>query len=694
MAWAVAWSVACALALVATGSLAPSPEADPTPTARGLSLPAITAAQSDRALRVISQTTFVRAGERFVLEARLGASLRADTEVVLSVLPGLRNRSEFQAALSDAPRRSPLGVSAPVVPGADGNVSVEIGFQDPVAPRDPDQLRIGRSGVHPVIVEVRGRDAGPVLSQTTTFLVHLIGEDPPSQLLFSLVLGSGAPLGQPTGSGRPAPRSRAAQADDLAVVVEGLGPMPITLAFPAYQVDPGFIGVDQPPEATLARLRNFEGSAEILATPYGNIDLLALLEADLAGEIDLQLRRGQETLATSFARVPNASIWASATPIGRPGLDFLSQRGLRRVVVDEGQLDPVERMVTLTSPFTIASTGGVIAALAGDPGLAGHFANPDPVLGANQLLADLAVLFFDLPGTPRGAVALAPVDWQPQPGFTEALGKGLEDNPLLRATGLDALFDLPPAQGARSRPLERTFTEPDSQLPKPIDPAAVKALRSDITALGTILGANQPAVTDLDAGLLLAEGASPEPGRSGNETTTRLGSVQAALRRQLARIRIPQGRAVTITARQGLVPVTFQNETGLAALVRVEIQSDKLTFPDENPRLVELSERLNTTAQFRVQARTSGAFPVRILVTSRDGTLTVGEAVLTVRSTAAPGLGLAIAAAALAFLLIWWGRNARSTRRARTLISQPRQRGAAGAAGGREPPEEAQGAGW
>ena len=140
--------------------------------------------------------------------------------------------------------------------------------------------------------------------------------------------------------------------------------------------------------------------------------------------------------------------------------------------------------------------------------------------------------------------------------------------------------------------------------------------------------------------------------------------------------------------------MTFQNETGLAALVRVEIQSDKLTFPDENPRLVELSERLNTTAQFRVQARTSGAFPVRILVTSRDGTLTVGEAVLTVRSTAAPGLGLAIAAAALAFLLIWWGRNARSARRARTLISQPRQRGAAGAAGGREPPEEAQGAGW
>jgi hypothetical protein len=114
----------------------------------------------------------------------------------------------------------------------------------------------------------------------------------------------------------------------------------------------------------------------------------------------------------------------------------------------------------------------------------------------------------------------------------------------------------------------------------------------------------------------------------------------------------------------------------------VTIRSDKLEFPgaqdtrptsdgtrpaNEVTRRLDLLRR-NETARFAVQTRASGAFPLLVTLESPDGSLVVSRSTLTVRSTAASGVGLLLSAAAGLFLLAWWGRHALHGRRARKLV--------------------------
>ncbi len=56
-------------------------------------------------------------------------------------------------------------------------------------------------------------------------------------------------------------------------------------------------------------------------------------------------------------------------------------------------------------------------------------------------------------------------------------------------------------------------------------------------------------------------------------------------------------------------------------------------------------------------ARASGAFPLRITVTSPDGVLTVARARVTVRSTAVSGVGVVLSVGALLVLVVWWASH-------------------------------------
>ena len=93
---------------------------------------------------------------------------------------------------------------------------------------------------------------------------------------------------------------------------------------------------------------------------------------------------------------------------------------------------------------------------------------------------------------------------------------------------------------------------------------------------------------------------------------------------KLADIRMPEGRSITLTARTGEIPVTFQNRTGFAGAGGGEgARATSWTSPTGTDRDLDLTRR-NTTERFAVVARTSGAFPLRITLESPDGNLVIG----------------------------------------------------------------------
>src|SRR5439155_21121313 len=122
---------------------------------------------------------------------------------------------------------------------------------------------------------------------------------------------------------------------------------------------------------------------------------------------------------------------------------------------------------------------------------------------------------------------------------------------------------------------------------------------------------------------------------------------------------------IRLTARGGEIPVTFRNGTGYPVHVVVTVRSDKLEFPgaadgghpaNEITRKLDLIRR-NETARFSVQTRASGAFPLLVTLQSPDGSPIESHTEITVRSTAASGVGLMWSAAAGLFLLAWCGRH-------------------------------------
>ena len=579
----------------------------------------------------------------------------SNLEVVVSVHAAVAFRSEFQETLANRLFGDPVLPDAVfplggLTPDLDGNyavaVSAALGSQD---------------GVYPVRVALRQRDDFEILDEFVTHLVYLPGEHIGTKLGVSIVLPIHRPPAlQPDGTRLPADENQLAT---LSAAVDAARALPVSFV-PTPETMTALVASRNPRAgAVLTSLRAVDDRS-IVGGTYVPVSLPALTTGSV-DEAVLQLERGTATL-TEVLRVPDAvsRVWVAEEPLDAASIDLLAGRGVDRVVATEPGLAPIpDQLITLTGPFELVGERTSVHGAAADPGLTAHFSEANPALQAAHLLADLAVLYLDLPGEERGVVALAPRLWQPSATFFATLAAGLTGHPVVEAMAIDTLFTRIPDATDLGEPLvRRPAVDPGGSLTGVV--GRIRGVRGRLDALGSVLGPTNAVSGDLDERLLVAQSADF---RSPRERDPFLTGVQSAIDEQLGGIVMPQNRSITLTAREGEIPVTFQNNTGHPVKVVVRMESDKLDFPQGERIELDLT-RVNTTHRFPVVARTSGAFPIRITLESPDGNLLVGRARLTVRSTAASGVGLGISVGAALFLALWWGRHAQRGRRARRLM--------------------------
>jgi hypothetical protein len=281
------------------------------------------------------------------------------------------------------------------------------------------------------------------------------------------------------------------------------------------------------------------------------------------------------------------------------------------------------------------------------------------------------VLYFDQPGgQQRGVVAFTPRGWHPDKSFLDTVMTGLTDNPVVDPVTLSTLFTTADKlRGTGGAPLVRRPVGPPRSITLPT--AATRSARQRLNTFRSIVDDGNPMYASLDEQLLTANSADLRSSRQ----RTYVSGVEDILDRELSRIQTPGG-SIRLTARGGEIPVTFRNGTGYPVHVVVTVRSDKLEFPgggdgshppNEITRKLDLVRR-NETTRFSVLTRASGAFPLLVTMQSPDGSLVVSHTQITVRSTAASGIGLLLSAAAGLFLLLWWGRHVLHGRRARGLV--------------------------
>ena len=133
-------------------------------------------------------------------------------------------------------------------------------------------------------------------------------------------------------------------------------------------------------------------------------------------------------------------------------------------------------------------------------------------------------------------------------------------------------------------------------------------------------------------------------------------------------VSMPSTFTLTLTARDGTVPLTIDNTTGLPVHATIHLRSQKLDFPDGETIPVVLTEPTQRV-DVQVRALASGAFPLEIEVTSPDGRSSLAASRYTIRSTAVSGAGLVLSIGAGTFLVVWWARHWHRTRRSAKLVA-------------------------
>lgn len=617
-----------------------------------------------RALALVRQTPFVGPTGTFRIEVRTD-DLPADTSLTMTVHQQVPSRARLDRTITGEQLGTTVTSTTPVtITGATTTMTLPI---TAVWPAPAGGAVLSLAGVYPVTVDATARD-GRRLGRLVTHLIRLPDADSPTDPLEvgAIVSIDAVPTidrdGAATLSEDDATRTRAQLRALDATAVPPLSAAISPFVAESLRAEGSTL---TPPPAT----------RQLLATPWVSIDAVSLDAGGLTSTIVDEYAAGAETLARLFDREPDRRVRVIDGTTSPRVLDLAPAQGVRAVVLDATQLRSALETGgsdVLTRQFVIESAdGNRFAAMASDGAAAARFAFvDDPELAANQALAELAMLHFEQPAAGRGVAVVLPAMTSPAAlttflsALTQRTGEtsGSTGAAVIEPVTLDGLLSSTAVASDRGQPLVRRWTS-DAPVGLGSWTEVYGEVRWDLLGLASLVP-DAPELTgpvERSALTAAARSLSDEQRRSILEATRRTITDLAG------GVSMPATQTVTLSSRTGDIPITIDNALPAEAAVRVTISSPKVDFPDGSSIDLVLPPGPTRTA-IAVTTRASGAFPLQVSVASIDGVLPVTTSRIDVRSTAISGWGLVLSIGAGAFLLVWWIRHFRHTRRARSLL--------------------------
>lgn len=681
------------------------------------------AAQTTSALSLLAPPALVTPSQPLVLRLVPGTSLdRSSLTLQVSIYSQLRSRSAFDATLGGTP-------AGPVISGSGSNpVSVSSLPSDPSNQRAFDltipvdaegHTTAGSgpftaylpcsptcSGVYPVRIEMSQGSSNPV-AQLLTYLVYTTGTGA-QPLGFALVLPVSAPERAATASGtmpKPSSSDLAVLDNEATVLSEPQTRVALTLSPDPATMTSLLDDTTAKSQQTLRSLSSVSSSAaaagrEVLCGPFADVDASQLVSGNLQGELTAQIREGaaalEDTLHTSC---PSGGTWLSEATLDQPALSALAGLGYSRVVVPQSAVSGPPPSTAWTQPLSLGDTkADSLYAKTIDPLLTEHLqstSHTDPVLAADQVLAELEQIYFDYPAAVRGVVAVAPAAWGSDPAFMTALLSGLQNNALVRPVTLNDLFTQVPVGSPSSAPYQPSSRKPATESSTTGLPAgAIRSARSRLEGFAASVSqtsAGSEEATLLGQLLLLSEsGAS-----SFKQQQAAVGAASTALSAQLRALSISAGD-IRLTSNAAPVPITVTKGLPYPVTGVLAVTSDKLAFPQGSqspgsscrPPTVQSSAGRSTYSALCVighstnvvyvnmRSRASGDFRVSVTLTSPNGSLELAGGQITVSSMSTSFVAILLSVLAVLVLLAWWARTV--MRRRRTEATGTRRRPAHG----------------
>lgn len=598
----------------------------------------------------------------------------------------------------------------------------------------PSFPAVGDSGVFPIQVGVYTAAGVPEGRPVTTFLVYASAEGSPTSLP-KLNVAVVVPLrAKPSvgahGEIQPVPPGDSSRLQQVVGALQAHRDVPVSLAVSPQTADALEAGspTDKSTVASLALLGR-SGVDEVLPETYVPVSMGDLISSGLASELTDQFKEGTSLLGKLFGSPPSGPTWVFDGPVDQASVGAVLGRGVTHLIVPDGDLSALPnaaRQTTFALPtrLTGVSRGTGPEVYAADTLLTSDFNDSGgPVLAADHLLAELAMIQTETPGINRGVAVVPPHRWSADPAFVNTLLAGLSNHPLLQAVTASGLFTAvkvaqvqrslagssnrsaqgsggPPnrapsdesgqgqfGQGQSGQPGQPgknqsgdggTALQPSGSLAP--DAAAIRDARRRVQAFQAVLASDQQAGDQLGDALLVAESSDI----SEAQRRAILGAVRSGSGGALKQVTLPRSSSITLTSTRGQIPLTILSAGGLRAHVQLRLSSSKLIFRPFNPPngtcrvpvpTSEVCELVvagqNTTLKVPVEARSSGVFPLDVSLWTPGGGVRLAKEQNTVRSTAVSGVGVILIVVGVVSLALWWGRDLHHGRRARRLIPAP-----------------------
>ena len=584
----------------------------------------------------------------------------------------------------------------PADPAGGVDVEIPIGQQAPPGSLFPE-APTGGSGVYPLQVRLLSQSGAEEAPPLTTFVTYASADDSFAPLSVAVVVPFSTPTVVAPGGRLSGPGpTEAARLNKLAGVLEADSSVPASiLADPstlaALSQGASSSALDRQTLADLAAGPQ-GGMVEVLPSTYSPVSPDQLDAAGLGGELTRQVEAGSSELRAVFGTAPATGIWVADGPLDASGLASLAARHIGRLLVPSSDLTPLPSYLT---QFTFAqltgleSGGSRFTVLAADAGLSADFASKEPpVLAANRLLAELALIQTETPSLSRVVAVMPPAAEAVNPAFVSTLLAGLAGDPLLQAvTASRALSDTAATSPHLVRYLEDPYPQPTAA-ENALSSAAptIRALRGKLEAVSSVFDGRSGRTASIEEKLLVAE----SPDLDAAQRNSLLSSAFSAAKQTLAEVSLPVAGSITLTSNKGQLPITILSSSPYRPRVELTLSSQRLIFhplqplggsckvPNPTKEVCTLSlGSQNTTLKVPVETRSSGVFPLVVKLSAPDGaTLAMDQD--TVRSTAVSGAGVVLIVVAFVSLAVWWVRDLRHGRRPRGMAPSPIEEADAG----------------
>jgi hypothetical protein len=437
--------------------------------------------------------------------------------------------------------------------------------------------------------------------------------------------------------------------------------VPLTVA-PVPETLDALAGSGTPGNNMLDALRRAVGTSDVLARPYVDLDLDALSAAGLLSQTSPEAMAGAQVLRERL-REPVGRTWLTGPTVGDAEVQALRNLGIGRAILPESAIEGLtdQREGPVPVGPVALSDNGLMAAVSDDD-LASRLLAGDGELGVQRFLAELMMIWLSRPSIDgRGVLVRIPEDATIDPTVLARALEALTDGEAVKAITIrDYFSSLSPVGGDSPLVVGLAADGPAEDLR-----ALTGPLQNAQTAVSGLAGTldDRSAIQSLHRSLLISLDADLPMARR-RAYVNRVGTVVDQISDQ---VNAPPEFTITLTARDGKIPLTIENRTNQNVSVLVLLQSSQLTFPDGG--VVDLTVPPGgRRVDLHVRTRTSGAFPLHITLTSPDRSVVLDRTTFTIRSTAVSGVGLVLSVGAGLFLLIWWARHWRTARRSRRLV--------------------------